>query len=144
MSQLNKALWTNLTRLKLLNKGNGSVRFLLDQSPFDDEDHQSTTAKDIYVIVGRIFPNSEIFKDYAIQIEMKLTSSYPMEPPEVRFLTPVYHPNVDSNGKAIDPSIRRLIADCRKVLSRIIIENRAMETRNDSSGNCQSCYRTYR
>ena len=108
MSQLNKALWTNLTKLKLLNKDSGSVRFILDQSPFGDEDHETTTEQDFYVIIGRIFPNSEIFKQYAIQIEMRLTSNYPMEPPEVRFLTPVHHPNVDKNGKKTYLSIRKV------------------------------------
>jgi hypothetical protein len=34
-SKLNKALWTNITKLKLLNKEDGSIRFLLDKSPFD-------------------------------------------------------------------------------------------------------------
>jgi ubiquitin-protein ligase len=99
MSQLNKALWTNMTKLKLLNKDNASVRFILDKSPFDEEDNESTTEQNVYVIIGRIFPNSEIFKEYSIQIEMKLTSNYPIEPPEVRLITPIYHPNVDKNGK---------------------------------------------
>lgn len=99
MSQLNKALWTNMTKLKLLNKDNASVRFILDKSPFDEEDNESTTEQNVYVIIGRIFPNSEIFKEYTIQIEMKLTSNYPIEPPEMRIITPIYHPNVDKNGK---------------------------------------------
>jgi ubiquitin-protein ligase len=99
MNKLNKALWTNITKLKLLNKDNAPVRFLLDKSPFDDEDNESTTDQNVYVIIGRIFPNSEIFKECSIQIEMKLTSNYPTEPPEVRLITPIYHPNVDKNGK---------------------------------------------
>ncbi|CAF4604643.1 unnamed protein product, partial [Rotaria sp. Silwood2] len=35
----------------------------------------------------------------SFQIEMKLTSNYPFDPPEVRFLTPIYHPNVGQDGK---------------------------------------------
>ncbi len=96
-SKLNKALWTNITKLKLLNKENTSVRFLLDKSPFDE--NESSTEQNIYVIIGRILPNSDLFKEHSIRIEMKLTSSYPLEPPEVRFLTPVYHPNIDQDGK---------------------------------------------
>jgi ubiquitin-protein ligase len=98
-SKLNKALWTNITKLKLLNKEDGSIRFLLDKSPFDENDNEKSTQKNIYVIIGRILPNSDIFKEKAIQIEMKLTQNYPLEPPEVRLLTPIYHPNVDKDGK---------------------------------------------
>jgi len=31
---------------------------------------------------------------------MKLTARYPQEPPEVRFVTPVYHPNIEEDGKS--------------------------------------------
>jgi ubiquitin-protein ligase len=99
-SKLNKALWTNITKLKLLNKQDVSVRFVLDKSPFDENDNDEiVTEQGVYVIIGRIFPKSDIFKESTIQIEMKLTSSYPFEPPEVRLLTPIYHPNVDKDGK---------------------------------------------
>lgn len=105
-TKLNKALWTNLTRLKLLSTTDSSSRFILDRSPFDDDDEEP---RNLYTIIGRIFPQSEIYKDYSIQIEMKLTANYPMEPPEVRFLTRIYHPNVDTDGKSINYSQENLI-----------------------------------
>ncbi len=100
-SKLNKALWTNITKLKLLNKEDAPVKFLFDKSPFNDNEDEISSQQAEYVIVGRILPNSDIFKESAFQIEMKLTSSYPFEPPEVRFLTPIYHPNIDKNGRSI-------------------------------------------
>jgi len=106
-SKLNKALWTNITKLKLLSKENSSVKFLLDRSPFDEHDIETSTQQNVYVIIGRILPNSDIFKQSAIQIEMKLTSNYPLEPPEVRLLTPIYHPNVDKDGKKMDYSYEK-------------------------------------
>ncbi|CAF3816826.1 unnamed protein product [Rotaria sp. Silwood1] len=101
--KLNKELYANITRLKLLNSTNTDPKFLLDQSPFnEDSDEQDTGAsanpKEI-LIIGRIFPDSEIFKEGAFQIEMKLPPDFPFNPPEVRFLTPIYHPNVDTDGK---------------------------------------------
>ena len=85
-SRLNKSLWTNITRLKLLTKPDAPVRFLLEKSPFDDEDEERSAAeKDEYVVVGRILPESNIYKESAFQIEMKLTSKYPQEAPAVRF-----------------------------------------------------------
>ncbi|CAF0914912.1 unnamed protein product [Adineta steineri] len=97
--KLNKELWTNITRLKLLGKPNTTNRFILESNPFDDEDEEKVAVeKDEYVIKGKIFPSSNIYKETALRIEMKLTSAYPIEAPVVRFLTPVYHPNVESDG----------------------------------------------
>jgi len=99
-SRLNKALWTDITRLKLLTKPNAPVNFILEKSPFDDEEEENTAeARNKYVVIGRILPESNIYNESAFRIEMKLTLQYPREPPEVRFLTPVYHPNVATDGK---------------------------------------------
>jgi ubiquitin-conjugating enzyme E2 T len=97
-SKLNKALWTNITKLKLLDKNDETVKFLLDKSPFGDNEEEPSVKQNEYVITGRILPNSEIFKESAFLIEMKLTSSYPLEPPEIKFLTPIYHPNIGKDG----------------------------------------------
>ena len=107
-SRLNKALWTNITRLKLLTKKDAPVRFILEQSPFkeDEEDDKDTPEQDEYVIVGRIFPESDIFKQGSYRIEIKLTENYPQEAPEIRFLTPVYHPNIEENGKSTHASFK--------------------------------------
>jgi ubiquitin-protein ligase len=104
-NRLNKALWTNITRLKLLAKSGETVPFILEKHPFDDEEEEkAAAARNEYVIIGRILPESEIYKESAFRIEMKLTLQYPQEPPEVRFLTPVYHPNVEPNGKPVNNS----------------------------------------
>jgi ubiquitin-protein ligase len=98
-SKLNKALYTDITRLKLCSKPTAEVRFLLDKCPFDDDDETSGDAKPKeYVIIGRILPNSDIFKQGAYQIEMKLPSDFPQNPPFVRFITSIYHPNVNKDG----------------------------------------------
>lgn len=104
---LNKALWDNLTGLKFLNKSDAPVRFLLDKSPFDgyedddddDDRRREFLQRDQYLIVGRILPTSEIYKDGAFQIEIILTPEYPAVAPRVRFLTPVHHVNVEADGE---------------------------------------------
>ncbi|CAF4968563.1 unnamed protein product, partial [Rotaria sp. Silwood1] len=79
-SKLNKELYTNITRLKLLNSITSDPKFVLDRSPFtEDDDEQDTgvsaTPKEI-LIIGQIFSDSEIFREGAYQIEMKVTQSF--------------------------------------------------------------------
>jgi hypothetical protein len=99
--KLNMELYTDINKLKLLTPTSTPTRFKLLKSTFDDDDEDegaAATPKEI-IITGQIFPNSEIFNQGSYKIEMKLPSSYPFEPPEVRFVTPIYHPNVDKEGK---------------------------------------------
>ncbi|CAF1460323.1 unnamed protein product [Adineta steineri] len=131
--KLNKELYTQITRLKLCEKTNTSVKFILEKSPFndddDDDDEQVTDAnsKDT-LIIGRIFPNSEIYREGAFRIEIKLPETYPYDAPEVRFLTPIYHPNVSICGQfsyeMLNKSVRRwhthsLVEFVKTVVDRI-------------------------
>ena len=102
-SKLNKKLYTDITRLKLLDKVSEEARFRLKDSPFtgdEDEDALASQKREEYVVTGQIFPNSDIFRERSYLIEIKLTKNFPMDPPEVRFLTPIYHPNVGKDGKS--------------------------------------------
>jgi ubiquitin-protein ligase len=103
-SKLNKQLYTDINRLRLLSKNTVQPKFILDQSPFNEDGEQeetggATASPKEYVIIGRILPDSEVYNQGAYQIEMKLTSTFPFDPPEIRFLTKIYHPNVDQDGK---------------------------------------------
>jgi len=101
-NRLNKALWTNITRLKLYSKGDEQAKFILERNPFDDaEEEKAAAAKDEYIITGRVFPTSGLYKEVGFRIEMKLKSSYPEQPPEVKLLTSVYHPNIEKDGKSM-------------------------------------------
>jgi ubiquitin-protein ligase len=102
-SKLNKKLYTDISKLKLLDKDNAEIKFRLKESPFkddEDEDQSAAQKQDEIIVTGQIFPKSDIFREASYLIEMKLTKTFPIEPPEVRFLTPIYHPNVGKDGKA--------------------------------------------
>ncbi len=103
-SKLNKRLYTDITRLKLLDTDTAEVRFRLQQSPFtgDEDAEQIAAAQKLeeYLIIGQIFPKSDIFRERSYLIEIKLTKTFPMDGPEVRFLTTMYHPNVGQLGKS--------------------------------------------
>ncbi|CAF1102393.1 unnamed protein product [Rotaria sordida] len=88
-----KRIITEITKLQNLATDNNpsSAKFLLDKSPVDTPGSN--------LILGRIFPRSQIYNQAAFQIEIKLPAEFPFKPPEVRFITPIYHPNVGDEGK---------------------------------------------
>ncbi len=48
-----------------------------------------------YVVVT---PDAGLWKDASFQFEVKVPKAYPHEPPKVRCVTPIYHPNIDWEG----------------------------------------------
>ncbi len=101
-SKLTKILYGQMTKLKLLDIDGAEGRFRLEKSPFDgleDPDDFAADKREEFSVIGLIFPKSEIYGERSYRIELKLTREYPMEPPVVRFLTTIFHLNVEENGK---------------------------------------------
>jgi ubiquitin-protein ligase len=95
MSNLSKRVWAEFNKLKRLDRNsNSSTKFIIDSSPFDDEESPSSN----YNFLGRLLPMSDPLNQTALKIEIKITNEYPGKPPEVRILTPMHHPNVLENG----------------------------------------------
>ena len=57
-------------------------------------------------------PNSP-YKNRFFQIEIKLPEDYPFEPPVVRFLTPVWHPNIDPTTGEICNDILKISGESK-------------------------------
>ena|ERR1700722_13842164 len=91
-----KRAWTERTKLESLATDNKA--FIIDKTPFSDEEAGATPTELLYLV--RILPRSEVFNQGAFQIQMKLPPTYPFDPPEVKFITRIYHPNVDKDGKS--------------------------------------------
>jgi ubiquitin-protein ligase len=51
------------------------------------------------IIEGRILPKLEPYCQCSFRIRFTLSHDYPFEPPKLRFLDPMYHPNIDTSGK---------------------------------------------
>lgn len=103
-SGANKRLITEITKLKGLSTAGDSspVKFLLDKSPIDEPAGGSRAGASNAapnVILGRVLPTANIYNQAGFQIEIKLPAEFPFKPPEVRFVTPIHHPNVDEQGK---------------------------------------------
>ena len=126
-----------MTRLKLYSQGDDLAKFILDKNPFDDEEEERAAAeRDEYIITGRVMPQTGIYKEMGFEIEMRLKSDYPNKPPEVRILTPVYHPNIEDDGKLrllqCDKVSNQIWLFChRKILSSIVEQCVKMEERYD-------------
>lgn len=50
------------------------------------------------VIIG---PAGSPYESGHFQLELFLPSDYPLDPPKLRFTTPIYHPNIDRLGTPI-------------------------------------------
>lgn len=44
-------------------------------------------------------PEQSAYENGVFRLELFLPDEYPMEPPKVRFLTKIYHPNIDRLGR---------------------------------------------
>ncbi len=93
-----RQIYNLITRLRLIGpRSNAPIKFIVDTTPFDDE-NEDLPSGDV-IITGRLLPSSAIYKEGAIQIEIRLGSDFPLRPPKVCLKTQVYHPNVTKEGK---------------------------------------------
>lgn len=44
-------------------------------------------------------PENSAYKGGVFNLEMNLPESYPFSPPSIKFITKIYHPNIDDNGR---------------------------------------------
>lgn len=44
-------------------------------------------------------PDGTVYSKGIFKLEVEIPDRYPFEPPNVKFITPVYHPNIDSGGR---------------------------------------------
>ncbi|CAF3604034.1 unnamed protein product [Rotaria sp. Silwood1] len=99
-SKINEYFKTQIDELRLFaRETHVTPIFKLDTTSFNEEDMIDDVELKEHVIIGRIFPNADIFKEGAFQIQIKIPPYYPLNPPKVYFITPIYHPSVGKDGE---------------------------------------------
>lgn len=46
------------------------------------------------------------YENGVFTLEIKVPERYPFEPPKIRFLTPIYHPNIDNSGRICHDALK--------------------------------------
>jgi ubiquitin-conjugating enzyme E2 T len=44
-------------------------------------------------------PTDSPFEDGTFKLDVQIPQRYPFDPPQIRFVTPIYHPNIDEAGR---------------------------------------------
>ena len=44
-------------------------------------------------------PENSPYENGIFELDLSITDRYPFEPPKLRVITPIYHPNIDSTGR---------------------------------------------
>lgn len=60
-----------------------------------------------------IGPSNSPYNDRFFQLEIKLPEDYPFEPPIARFLTPIWHPNIDPTSGEICNDILKISGESK-------------------------------
>ncbi len=99
--QWTKRMYVQLTRLQSIGpNSNSEVKFIIDRPCLDGLDDEIFLSNFAPIINGRILPNSEIYNKSAFEIELQI-KQFPFKPPDVKIITPIYHPNVGQRGEII-------------------------------------------
>ncbi|XP_050671668.1 ubiquitin-conjugating enzyme E2 T-like [Leptidea sinapis] len=61
----------------------------------------STEKEDVYdvILINMSGPKNSPYESGIFKLIINVPDKYPFEPPQVKFVTPVYHPNIDSVGR---------------------------------------------
>ncbi|CAF4681431.1 unnamed protein product, partial [Rotaria sp. Silwood2] len=94
-AQGNRRIIIELARLRDLESYDPPDKFIVDEPTLGEPPLDINGS---IIIRGRILPISHPFNQAAFQTELKILPEYPFRAPQVRFITPIYHPNVGEDG----------------------------------------------
>ena len=77
------------------------TRRRLCSTSFLSTDHTTTnnTGNILELYASVTGPEDSPYVNGHFQLKLHLPDNYPFEPPKAQFITPIYHPNIDSEGR---------------------------------------------
>jgi len=61
--------------------------------------HSCCTGNILELLASIVGPEESPYAAGTFQLSLKIPENYPFEPPKAQFITPIYHPNIDSEGR---------------------------------------------
>jgi len=81
----------------VINKVN--ERLMIDRAELMSNGISFIDSEDDHNFTIIVQPNSGYYKSCTFNFRFNIPKSYPLGPPKVRCLTPIYHPNIDASGE---------------------------------------------
>lgn len=64
-----------------------------------NEDGTTSEVNDMFHWIGKIYgPEDTPYQNGAFKIDIRVSSDYPMKPPQITFRTQIFHPNISTQG----------------------------------------------
>ncbi|KAL7301155.1 hypothetical protein TKK_0006127 [Trichogramma kaykai] len=83
-----------MSKLQRLNR---EIKRLVDHPPEGIICYPSDNLNNLSInIIG---PHSSPYEGTLFEMELEIPDRYPFVPPRLKFVTPVYHPNIDNQGR---------------------------------------------
>ncbi|VVC96857.1 unnamed protein product [Leptidea sinapis] len=79
----------------------------------------STEKEDVYdvILINMSGPKNSPYESGIFKLIINVPDKYPFEPPQVKFVTPVYHPNIDSGSWLPTITIETLLISIQTLLA---------------------------
>lgn len=96
-----RMIYRAVSLLKTTSYGNSCF---IDKTPFDNVDEDDPIPCVLqdeinYVEIHlRLLPRSVPFNEGAFRVIVSLPHDFPLRPPKIRMVTPIYHPNIGPQG----------------------------------------------
>lgn len=104
---------------------------MVESSPWRSRFQRGTSS--LSFNVDGFLSTSYMFSLHSSRTDMLFFSlRYPFEPPKIRFLTPIYHPNIDNSGRICHDALKlppKVIRDFQYIINSLFQHHYMVDTR---------------